>query len=1206
MPTFDDVAAIIARNRDAFRKPGVLSVRPGYQFAGGWITRKPCLVVSVRHKGGFAPGDALPENVEGVAVDVRQGTTRQIAAADGLPVSLRPENAEPQFAQEQALAPGLAASVPEVERATPKLQVPYSPPDGVALDRVEDVMSITCHASPDAGWPTLQAFLQGTQKGLVVGLYDFTSGHVLQTVKTSLTQSQKLTLVLDHPAPNDSRDQTDDETHDQLQASLESRLAFAWALERASPRASEWIFPSAYHIKVAVRDGRTLWLSSGNWNNSNQPDIDPIDDPAAAAPVLPRCDRDWHVVVEHPRLAAVFEAYVRHDLDVARGGQVPGPTVDGASLEALEPQEPDAQPPQKFFPPFVVHNERVAVQPILTPDNYADEVLRLIQSARKSLYLQTQYIHPSDKDGDRRFALLIEAVKQKITAGLDVRVILSQYEATGAWLEKLQDAGLDMQVVKIQSRVHNKGIIVDSSVVLIGSHNWSADGTLRNRDASLILWHEGAARYFEQIFNHDWTTLARQQVSEATPPIAAQIRRAVRTRVPDQITVNGISVDPTAQAPALLSASLIRSDAHDTDYILVQADRPLTADDRARLTGLGAEVLEIVPGNAYVCHYPPSDLGAVRALPFVKFANPYFQQFKVAPALRGLATPAAGVNILSLAPNLEVTREPQDVEVVLHRNVDVRTVRDKVARAAGVSADQLSMGRGKIRLRVEPSHLQALAALDEVRHIEEYSAPKLMNDQAAKILEHQFTYDGNDQVIGICDTGIDSAHPAFAGRIRKAYALGRTGLTDDPHGHGTHVAGSALGDAQYHPAPGTAIPLLGAAPRAAVVMQSVLGPSGGLTGLPIDLHDLFITPYQADGVRIHSNSWGTSAAGKYTQSSYEVDDFVWTHRDCIVIFAAGNDGADYDRDGRVDPQSLSAPATAKNCITVGATESNRPGVSLRYGAAWPTRFPAPPIADDYLADGPQGMAAFSSRGPTADGRIKPDVVAPGTCILSARSSQAQAVDTFGVSPDPQYMFDSGTSMATPLVAGCIAALRQALMSVANAGAPSAALAKAMIINGAMPIAGQYVPSEVPTFPNNAAGFGRVHMARTVPPYAGAAVTFWDESDPLQTGQSVTRTLAATKGLAKVTLAWTDAPGEALQNDLDLLVFDAAGREYHGNLGASAEFDRVNNVEQVEIPCTPGAEIRVVVRAYRTLQPQTFALVVRFGDPIAGAPSRGTP
>jgi serine protease AprX len=1067
-------------------------------------------------------------------------------------------------------------------------------------------MSIICHASSDAGWPTLEAFLQGTQKALVVGLYDFTSGHVLETVKSAFAQGQKLTLVLDHPAPNPSRDQTDDETHDRLEASLKSRLAFAWALERSSPRVSEWIFPNAYHIKVAVRDGRTLWLSSGNWNNSNQPDIDPVDDPAAAAPLLAKCDRDWHVVVEHAGLAATFQAYIRHDLDIALGGQVTTPVLAGAAAEALELPEPDALAPQKFFAPFVIHNERVAVQPVLTPDNYADQVLRLIQSAEKSLYMQTQYIHPSDKDADRRFALLVEAVKQKIAAGLDVRLILSQYEATGAWLEKLQDAGIDMQVVKIQNRAHNKGVVVDSRVVLIGSHNWSADGTLRNRDASLILWHEGAAQYFEQIFNHDWTTLAQQQVADVHPPIAAKVRGGVRTRVPDAITVNGISVNPTAQAPALLSASLIRADAHDSNYILVQADGPLAPDDQARLASLGAQVLEIVPGNAYVCHYPPSDLAVIRALPFVKFANPYFRQFKVAPALRGLTDAPAGVNILSLAPNLEVTREPQDVEVVLHRNVEAGAVKEKVARAAGVSADQLSMGRGKIRLRVEPSHLQALAALDEVRHIEEYATPKLMNNEAAKILEHAFTYDGSNQVIAICDTGIDSAHPAFAGRIRKAYALGRAGRTDDPHGHGTHVAGSALGNAPYHPAPGTAIPLLGAAPRAGVVMQSVLGPSGGLTGLPVDLHDLFITPYEADGVRIHSNSWGTSAAGKYTQSSYEVDDFVWEHRDCIVIFAAGNDGADYDRDGRVDPQSLSSPATAKNCIAVGASESNRPDVALRYGTAWPSRFPAPPIVDDYLADGPQGMAAFSSRGPTADGRIKPDVVAPGTCILSARSSLAQAVDAFGVSQDPQYMFDSGTSMATPLVAGCLAALRQALMSTGNGAAPSAALSKAMIINGATPIAGQYVPSEVPTFPNNAAGFGRVHMARTVPPYGGATVEFWDESDALQTGQSVTKIVAATKSLAKVTLAWTDPPGEALQNDLDLLVFDEAGREYHGNVGASAEFDRVNNVEQVEIPCTPGAQIRVVVRAYRTLKPQTFALVARFSDPSTSTPPRGTP
>jgi hypothetical protein len=83
---------------------------------------------------------------------------------------------------------------------------------------------------------------------------------------------------------------------------------------------------------------------------------------------------------------------------------------------------------------------------------------------------------------------------------------------------------------------------------------------------------------------------------------------------------------------------------------------------------------------------------------------------------------------------------------------------------------------------------------------------------------------------------------------------------------------------------------------------------------------------------------------------------------------------------------VSPPGSAKNCITVGATENNCPTVTNTYGQGWPSDFLTDPIASDRMADNPEGMVAFSSRGPTLAQRIKPDVVAPGTFILSSRSS----------------------------------------------------------------------------------------------------------------------------------------------------------------------------------------------------------------------------
>src|SRR5262249_53073676 len=157
------------------------------------------------------------------------------------------------------------------------------------------------------------------------------------------------------------------------------------------------------------------------------------------------------------------------------------------------------------------------------------------------------------------------------------------------------------------------------------------------------------------------------------------------------------------------------------------------------------------------------------------------------------------------------------------------------------------------------------------------------------------------------------------------------------------------------------------------------------------------------------------------------------------------------------------------------------------------------------------------------------------------------------------------SMATPLVAGCIANVRAFLRTLHGIKKPSAALLKALIINGAHDLAGQYVPSEAGAIPNNNEGFGRVDVQAVGGPYgAGEAVSFFDEGKALDTGEQTQQAVTVPVGarVLKVTLVWTDPPGEGLQSDLDLIV-KAGGQERHGNMPAgSADFDRTNNVEQV--------------------------------------------
>lgn len=673
-----------------------------------------------------------------------------------------------------------------------------------------------------------------------------------------------------------------------------------------------------------------------------------------------------------------------------------------------------------------------------------------------------------------------------------------------------------------------------------------------------------------------------------------------------KITINGITVDPIAQTHALAAASLIAETAKDSNYLLIQTKSPLDADQKKGLADLGVKILEYVPESTYIANYLPEDLTKIRALPYVAWANTYMHGFKLAPAL---LTPAGNLTTASLLraadPSNASSRQPRLVDVVLQNGVSPDSVLEKVANAAHLDPRTVKAGQQKFRLSVQHRYLKDLAAIDEVRHIEDVVPLKLHNSVARTILRvadgagGPCRFLGAGQLVAVGDTGFDkgltnNVHPAFAGRVRKLYALGRPGKANDPDGHGTHVAGSVLGDGNS-PTMGGAIQ--GAAPKATLVLQSVLDASGGLGGLPADLHDLFNDPYTVDDARIHTNSWGSTVGdGTYDANARELDDFVWNHRDLVVCFAAGNSGADSSQTGHIDPGSVSAPSTAKNCITVGATENNRPTINIHYDIFG---FPANPFGPDPVANNPEGMAAFSGRGFTTDRRIKPDVVAPGTSVLSTLSRDVMHASTdWGVSSDPAFFFDGGTSMATPLVAGCVALVREYLLKDHGNSTPSAALVKALLINGAHQIAGQYSPPEVGNIPDISQGFGRVDVLATVGPFdAGTTVTFQDEATLLDTNQEESITVPIPPGANrfKVTLAWTDSAGETLQNDLDLIVKTADGQERHGNVpDSSSTFDRTNNVEQVVWPSPAAGNATITVKAFRvtSVPAQPYALVVR--------------
>lgn len=522
-----------------------------------------------------------------------------------------------------------------------------------------------------------------------------------------------------------------------------------------------------------------------------------------------------------------------------------------------------------------------------------------------------------------------------------------------------------------------------------------------------------------------------------------------------------------------------------------------------------------------------------------------------------------------------------------------------------------------------------IADLDQVARVDRYTEPELHNDHARELLgfgapasgSAPWPFEGSGQVIGFADTGLDDQHPAFSapGKVACVVARGRPGNTSDPHGHGTHVAASALGADPTQPL------LQGVAPKASIFFQSVLDANGKLSGIPDPLTSLFSEAY-VQNVRIHNNSWGsgggTSGAIPGTRSYYdlraeEADDFVAKQRDMLLVFSAGNDGTGnpllHASPGYVDWLSLSTTATAKNILTVGASRSDRSTggwTALSHQTQWgSTRFPNPPIATDTISGAPDSISGASSRGPCDNYRIKPDVVAPGTDIVSAMASTAPAANFWGSYTPANYAYLGGTSMAAALVSGCAALVREYYMAQPSIGdGPSAALLKATLINSTYQLTGADAIADHADIPNYHQGFGRIHLPWAVPnPLAPwLKLEFFDNwrnraSQLGATGDRARFAIDVDAGapFLRLCFAYTDSAGSGLNNDLNLIVDPPPGPagpvRLFGNdkaQGRLGQTDTLNNVEIVRIENPVAGRYRCAVLAKNILHgPQDFALVV---------------
>ncbi|KAK4212053.1 peptidase S8/S53 domain-containing protein [Rhypophila decipiens] len=705
------------------------------------------------------------------------------------------------------------------------------------------------------------------------------------------------------------------------------------------------------------------------------------------------------------------------------------------------------------------------------------------------------------------------------------------------------------------------------------------------------------------------------------------------------ISVNGQNLSPESQKAG---GVMFKESASGSNYLLIQFAELPDAEQEAALRTLRVQFCRIIHPNSWLARFKPTDLSTVRQLPFVIYANAYHAHLRLPPGFS-----SALVEEIRHRPG---PAELHEVLISLHPGgISPEDMRSYLVSNLGISRDNLFLRLQGLSGSLRAEDILRVAKLDHVAIVEKEGVAEphchltegVINLVTARATAREqlvgntsSSLTGQGEIICIADSGFDrgvaegdTVHPSFTGRVLKLDSRvpnTRRGVVkcNDLSGHGTHIAGIALGRyekmASQERIKLTGPSLNGIAPGASMIMQKVMELDPATNRLIVRLgrrdyaqERLLLDPYygypaqytHADGwliparprsvnaqrVKIHNHSFGRDPGigdgyrVGYNSDAFDLDHIIFTAPELCLIQAAGNNGRDpaIKKYFHWTSGQINSAASAKNVITVGACFNGQTHLP-----------PGTP-------DGPKPVAAehmplFSSRGPTicAQGQtghgktIKPDVVAPGVAIYSARS-QAQIGDwsspTAPISDDRLFSLHDGTSMSAAVVSGSVALFSQALKA-RGFPSPSAALIKALTINGAVDLsipdpkagrtAGMLIvdvpdldyfgdacnPPPLTEAPDDIQGFGRIDvgdstenildtkLAGMVDAGADPRLPSTDPLGPIGLPGAVKRyevrippppdwaKVSATAAVhLKATLAFIDYPGEGLQNQLALSI-----------------------------------------------------------------------
>ncbi|NTW00027.1 MAG: S8 family serine peptidase, partial [Oscillochloris sp.] len=388
---------------------------------------------------------------------------------------------------------------------------------------------------------------------------------------------------------------------------------------------------------------------------------------------------------------------------------------------------------------------------------------------------------------------------------------------------------------------------------------------------------------------------------------------------------------PADGEQAHIPTQLTRTADDASDYYIVQFTDVVLPQWKSNLERMSVPVLDYIPDNAFKVRMTAAQATRVRAMSNVAWVGAFEPAYVLSPEL--------------------ATSGSQLVRVVVERGGDRQAL---LALATQLGVQVAEAGANSLLVAADRAQIEHLAIQGpDIAWIEPYTLPETCNEYGGgqiigSGIANTTGYDGSTQIVAVADTGIGGGTAATAHRdiptSRVAAiqnfpgapdfcfeSINNDGAVDVDSGHGTHVAGSVLSSGT----PGTGVGK-GVAPAAYLIFQAVENyaiPSdycaseyGYINGYYFvglnDLNAVYLQAYNANA-RIHANSWGSDVGGKYTEESAVTDNFIWNYKNMTITFAAGNAGEDYDFNGEVDSESIGSPATAKNVITIGASENDR-------------------------------------------------------------------------------------------------------------------------------------------------------------------------------------------------------------------------------------------------------------------------------------------